>query len=79
MFEIGQVCIKTAGRDAGDYCVVVEDVGEDRVLVDGQTRRREVNIKHLEPIVGETVSIDEGASSEDVEDALESLDIDFEE
>lgn len=37
--EIGRVCIKIAGRDAGMKCVVVEQLDNNFVLIDGQTRR----------------------------------------
>jgi len=50
MFEIGRLCIKIAGRDAGLKCVIVDTVDKFTVLVDGQTRRRKCNIKHLEPL-----------------------------
>ena len=49
MFDIGRVCIKIAGRDAGLKCVIVELVDEFHVIVDGETRRRKVNVKHIDP------------------------------
>ncbi len=67
--KIGQVCMKIAGRDAGEYCVVVEQLESGFVLVDGNTRRRKCNIKHLES-VPKTVEISEGASSDQVRSAL---------
>ena len=49
MFEVGRICIKLAGRDAGREAVIV-DILEDRfVLIDGNVRRRKCNIMHLEP------------------------------
>jgi large subunit ribosomal protein L14e len=69
MFEIGRLCVKIAGRDAGLRCVVVGSVDDTFVLVDGQTRRRKVNIKHLEPL-DKVLSIESGASHEDVAKAL---------
>lgn len=50
IFTVGRVCMKIAGRDAGRTCVVVEQLDNTFVLVDGDTRRRKVNIKHLEPL-----------------------------
>ena len=47
---IGNVCVKIAGRDAGKVCVVVEDSGKGYVTIDGATRRRKCNLKHLEII-----------------------------
>lgn len=40
MLEVGRVCVKTAGRDATKLCVVVEEIDETFVLVDGNTRRK---------------------------------------
>ena len=50
IYEIGRVCVKIAGRDAGRKCVVVEAVDDKFVTVDGNVRRKKVNIKHLEPL-----------------------------
>jgi len=50
MFNIGRVCMKIAGRDAGMKCVIVDVIDEHYVMIDGQTRRRKCNIKHLEPL-----------------------------
>ena len=50
LYEVGRLCVKLAGRDAGKRCVVVEQVDKQYVLVDGATRRRKVNINHLEPL-----------------------------
>lgn len=77
MKEVGRICVKTAGRDAGKYCVILTD-DDDRVLIDGQTRRREVNLKHLEPTT-KKIDIDEEASSEDVQDAFDELGFESEE
>jgi len=48
MIETGRVCIKTAGRDAGLMCVIVEKIDDVYVMIDGQTRRRKCNVAHLE-------------------------------
>ena len=49
MFEVGRVCFKIAGRDSNCYCVIVQKIDDTYVLVDGQTRRKKVNVRHLEP------------------------------
>ena len=69
LYEIGRVCIKIAGRDAGKKCVVVSKVDNMFVLVDGETRRRKVNIKHLEPSA-EMVEVAENADTATVAKAL---------
>jgi len=73
--EVGRICVKTAGREAGRYCVVVDIVDENFVIVTGPkdvtgVRRRRCNVKHLEP-TPETVDIERGASDEEVKKALE--------
>jgi large subunit ribosomal protein L14e len=65
MFEVGVVCMKLAGRDAGKRCVVVDVVDAHTVLVDGETRRRKSNVKHLEP-TGQKVHVAKGASTAEV-------------
>jgi len=69
LYEIGRVCIKIAGRDAGKKCVVVSKVDDMFVLVDGETRRRKINIKHLEPSA-EMVEVAENADTAAVAKAL---------
>lgn len=63
VYNIGRICVKLAGRDAGKKCVIL-DKKEDRVLIDGETRRKYVNPEHLEPLENtlEGVSKDSTAS-----------------
>ncbi len=68
--EIGRVCVKTHGREAGQRCIVVDIVDENFVLVSGPknltgVRRRRTNVRHLEP-TQEKVQIKTGASDEDL-------------
>ena len=72
LFEVGRMCVKLAGRDAGRKCVVVEQLDETYVLVDGATRRKKVNIKHLEPLT-ETIDLNSGASHDEVRAAFKNL------
>ena len=65
MIEIGRVCVKIAGRDAGKRCVVVDNIDTNFVLIDGETRRRKCNISHLEPLT-QMVKISKGAAHEAV-------------
>ncbi len=66
--------MKIAGRDAGKKCVIISEQKKERVLVDGETRRRECNVAHLEPLPT-TVDIAAGASHQEVKDALAPLGI----
>jgi large subunit ribosomal protein L14e len=72
--EVGRLCVKTAGRDARRKCVVIDVLENSYVMVDGQTRRRKVNIAHLEPM-NQVIKIKKGASHEEVAKAFEELGI----
>lgn len=65
MFEIGRICMKIAGRDAGKICVVIGKINDKYVLIDGQTRRRKCNINHLE-LIDKVVEISENAPNSEV-------------
>ena len=74
MLSVGRVCVKLAGRDAGQKCVVVEVLDNGYVLVDGMTRRRKCNKLHLEPLE-QTLDISAKASHDAVAKAFKSLNI----
>ncbi|MEM1741394.1 MAG: 50S ribosomal protein L14e [Desulfurococcaceae archaeon] len=74
--EIGRICVKLAGREAGRKCVIVDIIDENFVLITGPkqltgVKRRRVNIKHIEPL-NIVININRGASDEEVIKALES-------
>jgi len=73
-FEVGRVCVKTSGREAGSKCVVVDVVDKNFVLITGPkevsgVKRRKVNVKHLEP-TKEVIQIKKGAIDPEVAKAL---------
>lgn len=75
IYEIGRICVKTMGREAGSYCVIVEQKDRNYVMVTGPkhlsgVRRRNCNIRHLEPL-DTKLSIAEGAEDTLVEKAIE--------
>ena len=74
LFNVGRICLKIAGRDAGLKCVVLSEEKNGRVLVDGETRRREVSINHLEPLA-EVMEINAGAEHSVVTSAFDKLGI----
>ncbi|HTX61606.1 MAG TPA: 50S ribosomal protein L14e [Methanobacterium sp.] len=48
--EVGRICIKLAGREAGEKCVIIEVIDDKFVEVVGTNiKNRRCNIKHLEP------------------------------
>ncbi len=74
LFEVGRLVLKIAGRDAGKKAVVVEKLDENYVLIDGQTRRRKCNTKHLE-ILPQVLKINKGASHSNVVDEFKKLNL----
>ena len=74
--EVGRICVKLSGREAGRKCVVVDVVDKSFVFITGPkkvtgVRRRRVNIDHVEPLQA-TVEIKRGASDEEVDEALKA-------
>ncbi len=75
IYDIGRICIKIAGREAGRKCVIVDIINDNYVLITGPktltgVRRRRANLKHLEP-TNMKIDIKKGASDEEVILALE--------
>jgi len=70
VYDIGRICIKTTGREAGHYCVIVDIIDKNYLIIDGlKIRRRRVNYRHIEPIT-DTINIKKGASHEEIETAI---------
>ncbi len=70
VYDIGRLCVKTMGREAGHYCVIVDVIDKNYLLIDGlNIRRRRVNFNHIEPIT-DTIELKKGASHEEVETAI---------
>jgi len=75
--EVGRICVKATGREAGKRCVIVDLADKSFVLVTGPksvtgVRRRRANINHVEPLQ-DKVEIKRGATDEEVADALKKL------
>ncbi|RLE54643.1 MAG: 50S ribosomal protein L14e [Thermoprotei archaeon] len=75
VIEVGRICVKIAGREAGRKCVIVDIIDDNFVLITGPksltgVKRRRCNIKHLEP-TDLKIDIPKGASDEEVLKALE--------
>ncbi len=74
--EVGSVCVKIAGREAGKKCVVVDVIDKNFVLITGPqkvngVKRRRVNINHVEP-TGKKVVIKRGENDELIAQAINS-------
>ncbi|MBS3133514.1 50S ribosomal protein L14e [Candidatus Woesearchaeota archaeon] len=74
MLDVGRLCVKTAGREAGKKCVIVELVDKNFVLIDGNVRRKRCSISHLEPLA-DTIELKKGSSHEEVVSAFKKLGI----
>jgi len=76
--EVGRICVKVLGREAGKKCVIVDLMDKSFVLITGpkkltDVKRRRVNANHIEPLQ-DKIDIKRGASDEEVADALKASD-----
>ena len=74
--EVGRICVKTVGREAGKKCVLVDIVDKNFVLITGpkavsDIKRRRTNINHIEP-TSEKIDINRGATDEEITEALKT-------
>lgn len=76
MMEIGRMCVKIAGRDAGKKGAIVEIIDSNFVIIDGQMKKGKANIRHIEPLQHK-LDIATGASHEAVVEALKQAGVDF--
>lgn len=78
VFDVGRICVKIAGREAGRKCVIIDKLDKNYVLISGppkisKVKRRRANMKQLEP-TSEILKIKKGISDEDLEKLLEKED-----
>ena len=74
--EVGRICMKTAGRETGKKCVIVDVMDKSFVTVTGPkkvtgVKRKRANINHL-LVLQEKLDITRGASDEEVTSTLEA-------
>ena len=79
--EVGRVCVKIAGREAGRKCVIVDIIDRNFVLVTGPqkvtgVKRRRANINHIEP-TEKRVKIKRGNGDEEVMEVLDEETLNF--
>lgn len=68
--EVGRICFKTMGREAGQKCVIVGVIDKNFVMVTGPksltgVKRRRVNVSHL-AFTPYKLNIKENASDEEI-------------
>jgi large subunit ribosomal protein L14e len=73
--DVGRICVKLVGREAGKKCVIVDVVDKNFVLVTGPkqlngVKRRRVNVNHIE-ITERKVNIKRGESDEELVKAFD--------
>ncbi len=79
--EVGRVCVKIAGREAGKKCIIVDVIDKNFLLTTGPkqvngVKRRRVNISHVEP-TEKKVDIRRGESDEEITKALDEETLNF--
>jgi large subunit ribosomal protein L14e len=72
--EVGRLCVKTAGRENGKKCVVVDVMDKSFAMITGPkavtgVKRKRVNLSHIMPLQ-ERIELARGASDEEVSSAL---------
>ena len=70
--KIGTLALKIAGRDGNNWCVIVDKIDDNYVLIDGNVRRKKCNIKHLEA-TEKILKIKKGASTDEVRKVLDRV------
>lgn len=73
--DVGRICVKLVGREAGKKCIIVDVVDKNFVLVTGPkqlngVKRRRVNVNHIE-ITERKVNIKRGESDEELVKAFD--------
>lgn len=71
---IGRIAVKLTGREAGKTCVIVNQVDNNFVLIDGNVKRRKCNINHLE-FTDKILDIKKDSSTEEVLNAMKKAEI----
>lgn len=75
--EVGRICVKIAGREAGSKCVAVDVIDKNFVLVTGPqkvtgVKRRRVNVNHIEP-TEKKIDIKRGESDDEIIKAIDKV------
>ncbi|MEK6932208.1 MAG: 50S ribosomal protein L14e [Nanoarchaeota archaeon] len=66
---IGRVIVKLSGKEAGRYGIIVDQLNENYVLIDGNLKRRRSNLIHLE-LTEQVLDIKKGAPTSEVREAM---------
>ena len=66
---IGRVVVKLSGKESGRTAVIVDNVNDNFVVIDGNLKRRKCNLSHLE-FTDMILDIKKGASTKEVHNAM---------
>ena len=74
--EVGRICVKLTGREAGRKCVIVDVMDKSFVVITGPKtitgiKRRRANINHVEPLQ-DKIAIKRGATDEEITEELKT-------
>jgi large subunit ribosomal protein L14e len=71
ILDVGRVCMKVKGKNAGNYCVIVEKPEKNMVTIEGRDiEKTKVNILHIEPMPT-ILKIGKSAKRDEIIKALE--------
>lgn len=79
--EVGRICVKITGREAGKKCIIVDVIDKNFLLITGpkqvnSVKRRRVNVSHVEP-TEKKVNMSRGESDEEIVKALDEETLNF--
>jgi len=74
--EVGRICQKTAGREKGKKCVIIDVTDKSFVIVTGPkkvtgVKRKRVNLNHIRALQ-DKIEIKRGATDEEISQILEA-------
>jgi len=79
--EVGRICVKITGREAGKKCIIVDVIDKNFLLITGPkqvngVKRRRVNVSHVE-LTEKKVNVSRGESDEEIMKALDAEALNF--
>lgn len=79
--EVGRICVKITGREAGKKCIIVDVIDKNFLLITGPkqvngVKRRRVNVGHVE-LTEKKVNVSRGESDDELMKALDEEALNF--
>jgi len=76
--KTGDIILKISGRDAGNIGTITEVLDNNYVVIDGNTRKRKCNIKHLE-FLGKNIPVRKDTDRNNILDLIKKAGFQFKE